>query len=105
MCKFLISALIPAGLTHDVSTGRPASLSHRSFSILLLRAWGVCRLIERLSVSHTAADELRPFRHHWDRICLFWQQAPECRVMPTKLVTAAVPVRADALPQMLDLRD
>jgi hypothetical protein len=61
--------------------------------------------IEGLPVSHATSDELRPFRHHGQRIRPFWQESPKRRMMPTEVMATAVPVRANTLSQFLYLID
>src|SRR5687768_2874187 len=62
-------------------------------------------LIQRLTVANTAAHELRPFRHHGQRILPLGQESPKCRMMPTQLVTAAVAMRANAAAEAADFGD
>jgi len=62
-------------------------------------------LIQGLPIPDAASEELGPFGHHGDRIRLLGQQAPERRLVPTQLVSAAVPMPADALPQGPDFLD
>jgi hypothetical protein len=61
--------------------------------------------IERLPVSDTPLQELLPVRHRGQRVSRVRQQSPQGRVVPAQLVSRAIAVLADALPQPLDLGD
>src|SRR5262249_10132856 len=78
----------------------------RSPAERLPRPRGIPRLlIERLPVSDTPLQELRPVRHGGQRVRCLREQPPQGRVVPTQFVDRAVAVLADALPQALDLGD
>ena len=53
-------------------------------------------VVERLAVLHAPSEKLRPRRYGGERVGAVAQQPPERRVVPAKLVTGAVTVRADA---------
>lgn len=61
--------------------------------------------IERLPVSHAAAQELRPGRDGNLRLDALWQQSPELGMMPAELMPAAIPMLPDPRPETLDLPD
>jgi hypothetical protein len=69
-------------------------------------AWDMRELrVKGLTIPHTAAQELRPRWYGELWIELFWQQAPQVRMVPTQLMFSAVAMRADAGAQLLHLRD
>lgn len=69
---------------------------------LLAGTWGCGQLVvEGLTIANTTAQKLRPVRNNRDWIVLLGQQTPERRVMPAQLVTRAVAMFPNALPQLL----
>lgn len=62
-------------------------------------------LVQRLTVSEAAAKELRPIGHFGEGVRLLRQQGPQSRMMPAKIVTAAVSMIADTASQPLHLGD
>jgi hypothetical protein len=66
-----------------------------------------CRklLIERLTVSQTAAQELRPRGDRWQRILVVRQQTPQRWMMPAELMASAIAVTANTLAQLSYLRE
>src|SRR3546814_8850155 len=61
--------------------------------------------VEVLAVAQATAQELRPFRHGDLRLDPLREQAPEPRMVPAKLVQAAVAMLADAGTKALRLID
>jgi hypothetical protein len=62
-------------------------------------------LVERLTVPHTPADELRPGRYDRERILLLGKKAPQRGVMPAELMARAVSMGANATAKPPDLGD
>lgn len=62
-------------------------------------------LIERLTISQTAAQELRPRGDRWQRILVVRQQTPERWMVPAELMASAIAVTANTLPQLAHLSD
>ena len=55
-------------------------------------------VIERLAIPDTAAQELWPLRHVWDRVRGLGQEAPEFWMVPAKIMATAIPVPPDSFP-------
>lgn len=64
-----------------------------------------CRklLIERLTISQTGLDELRPRGDCWQRILVVRQQTPERWMMPAEIMASAITVTANTLAQLSHL--
>src|SRR5205085_7494877 len=69
----------------------------------LFRTRSVWRLfVKRLPIPYAALHELRPFRHHGNRVSLLRQEFPQRWMMPAQFMPATVPVLPDGLSQSLD---
>jgi hypothetical protein len=59
-------------------------------------------LVERLAIANTPSHELRPRWHGdagWHRL---GQQSPQARLVPAELMTAGIPMLANACPETPD---
>jgi hypothetical protein len=59
---------------------------------------------EGFSVSDAALKKFRPFGDCGKRVCFFRQETPESGMVPTEIIAAGIPVRANAVAKFDYLR-